>query len=151
MGNNWGFADDRYPDLRRAVQRLCADFPGPYWQQMDRTRAYPTAFVQAMTEAGFLAALIPEEYGGGGATIAEASAILEEINHSGANGGVCHAQMYTMGALSNANSAKPNSTKLRRSPTICSWLTWPSTSSACRGRIEKGVFRTSWSISQGFG
>ena len=69
MGNNWGFADDRYPDLRRAVQRLCADFPGPYWQQMDRTRAYPTAFVQAMTEAGFLAALIPEEYGGGGATI----------------------------------------------------------------------------------
>ncbi len=99
MSNDWGFVDDRYPELRRAVQRLCADFPGPYWQQMDRTRTYPTAFVQAMTEAGFLAALIPEEYGGGGASIAEASAILEEINRSGANGGVCHAQMYTMGAL----------------------------------------------------
>lgn len=99
MSNEWGFADDRYPELRRAVQRLCADFPGTYWQQMDADRAYPTAFVQAMTEAGFLAALIPEQYGGGGATIAEASAILEEINRSGANGGVCHAQMYTMGAL----------------------------------------------------
>ena len=99
MSNEWGFADDRYRELRRAVQRLCADFPGTYWQAMDRERTYPTAFVRAMTEAGFLAALIPEEYGGGGATIAEASAILEEINRSGANGGVCHAQMYTMGAL----------------------------------------------------
>ena len=99
MSNDWGFADNRYPALRRAVQRLCADFPGPYWQKMDRERAYPTAFVRTMTEAGFLAALIPEEYGGGGASIAEASAILEEINRSGANGGVCHAQMYTMGAL----------------------------------------------------
>jgi acyl-CoA dehydrogenase len=104
MSNEWGFADtgfadNRYPELRRAVQRLCADFPGAYWQEMDRARAYPTAFVQAMTEAGFLAALIPEEYGGGGGTIAEASAILEEINRSGGNGGVCHAQMYTMGAL----------------------------------------------------
>ena len=99
MSNDWGFADNRYPELRRAVQRLCADFPGAYWQEMDRARAYPTAFVQAMTEAGFLAALIPEEYGGGGGTIAEASAILEEINRSGGNGGVCHAQMYTMGAL----------------------------------------------------
>ena len=83
MGNDWGFADDRYPELRRAVQRLCADFPGPYWQRMDRERTYPSAFVQAMTDAGFLAALIPEAYGGGGATIAEASAILEEINRSG--------------------------------------------------------------------
>jgi acyl-CoA dehydrogenase len=104
MSNEWGFADtgfadNRYPELRRAVQRLCADFPGAYWQEMDRARAYPTAFVHAMTEAGFLAALIPEEYGGGGGTIAEASAILEEINRSGGNGGVCHAQMYTMGAL----------------------------------------------------
>ena len=99
MSNDWGFADDRYPELRRAVQRLCADFPGSYWQEMDAARAYPTAFVQAMTGAGFLAALIPEEYGGGGASIAEASVILEEINRSGGNGGVCHAQMYTMGAL----------------------------------------------------
>ncbi len=106
MSNEWGFADDRFPELRRAVQRLCADFPGPYWQKLDAAKAYPTDFVQAMTEAGFLAALIPEEYGGGGATIAEASAILEEINRSGANGGVCHAQMYTMGALVRHGSAE---------------------------------------------
>lgn len=99
MSDAWGFADDRFPELRRAVQRLCADFPGSYWQGIDRERAYPAAFVAAMTEAGFLAALIPEEYGGGGASIAEASVILEEINRSGANSGVCHAQMYVMGAL----------------------------------------------------
>lgn len=99
MSETWGFADNRFPELRRAVQRLCADFPGSYWQGLDREKAYPTAFVRAMTDAGFLAALIPEEYGGGGASIAEASAILEEINRSGANGGVCHAQMYVMGAL----------------------------------------------------
>lgn len=99
MSSEWGFADDRYPEVRRAVQRLCANFPGPYWQKMDADRAYPSAFVQAMTESGFLSALIPEEYGGGGASVAEASVILEEINRSGANGGVCHAQMYIMGAL----------------------------------------------------
>ena len=106
MSDDWGFADDRYPEVRAAVQRLCADFPGPYWQEMDAARAYPTAFAQAMTAAGFLAALIPEEYGGGGASLAEASVILEEINRSGGNGGVCHAQMYTMGALLRHGSAE---------------------------------------------
>ncbi|RME50849.1 MAG: acyl-CoA dehydrogenase, partial [Caldilineae bacterium] len=92
-------ANDRYPELRRAVRRLCERFPGPYWQRLDAEEAYPTEFVQAMTEAGFLAALIPEAYGGGGASIAEASVILEEVNRSGGNAGVCHAQMYIMGAL----------------------------------------------------
>ena len=92
-------ATPHYPELRRGVRQLCARFPGPYWQRLDADRAYPVEFVDAMTAAGFLAALIPEQYGGGGASIAEASVILEEVNRSGGNAGVCHAQMYIMGAL----------------------------------------------------
>ena len=88
-----------YPELRRAVRQLCARFPGEYWRRLDAQRAYPVEFVETMTAAGFLGALIPEKYGGGGATVAEASVILEEINRSGGNAGVCHAQMYVMGAL----------------------------------------------------
>ena len=80
--------------------------PRPYWQRLDAARAYPVEFVDAMTAAGFLAALIPEEYGGGGASIAEASVILEEVNRSGGNAGVCHAQMYIMGALVRHGSAE---------------------------------------------
>ena len=89
----------QFPELRRGVRQLCDRFPGPYWQRLDADRAYPVEFVEAMTAAGFLAALIPEAYGGGGASIAEASVILEEVNRSGGNAGVCHAQMYIMGAL----------------------------------------------------
>jgi len=88
-----------YADLRLHVRRLCATFPNTYWQQVDAARAYPEEFVQAMTAAGYLAALIPEVYGGGGSTLGEASVILEEINRSGGNAGVCHAQMYIMGTL----------------------------------------------------
>ena len=88
-----------FPELRRGVRQLCDRFPGTYWQRLDAERGYPVEFVTAMTESGFLAALIPEEYGGGGASIAEASVILEEVNRSGGNAGVCHAQMYIMGAL----------------------------------------------------
>jgi acyl-CoA dehydrogenase len=86
-------------DYRVAVRELCARFGGDYWQTMDERAAYPEAFVAALTEAGWLAALIPEAYGGGGLTLTEASVILEEINRSGANSGACHAQMYIMGAL----------------------------------------------------
>ena len=89
----------RFPELRRGVRQLCDRFPGTYWQRLDGERGYPVEFVEAMTESGFLAALIPEDYGGGGASIAEASVILEEVNRSGGNAGVCHAQMYIMGAL----------------------------------------------------
>ncbi|MCY4118531.1 MAG: acyl-CoA/acyl-ACP dehydrogenase [Caldilineaceae bacterium] len=89
----------KFPELRRGVRQLCDRFPGTYWQRLDAERGYPVEFVTAMTESGFLAALIPEEYGGGGASIAEASVILEEVNRSGGNAGVCHAQMYIMGAL----------------------------------------------------
>jgi alkylation response protein AidB-like acyl-CoA dehydrogenase len=90
---------DAIAPIREAVQALCAKFPGEYWRALDRERAYPTEFVQALTEAGFLAALIPEEYGGSGLTMRAAAAIMEEIHASGCNGAACHAQMYTMGTV----------------------------------------------------
>jgi acyl-CoA dehydrogenase len=92
-------SDDTHQDLRAAVRDLCRSFPDAYWRELDARRAYPDAFVKALTDAGYLAALIPEEYGGSGLGIAEAAIILEEINRSGANAGACHAQMYTMGTL----------------------------------------------------
>jgi acyl-CoA dehydrogenase len=88
-----------HQDLRAGVRDLCRNFPDTYWRELDAGRAYPAAFVKALTDAGYLAALIPEAYGGAGLGIAEASIILEEINRSGANSGACHAQMYTMGTL----------------------------------------------------
>ena len=91
--------NEDFEDIRASVRALCADFPGVYWREQDRERAYPQAFVEAMTKAGFLAVLIPEEYGGSGLGIAAASAILEEIHRSGANAAACHAQMYMMGTL----------------------------------------------------
>lgn len=85
--------------IRRAVREICARYPDSYWREVDERRGYPEAFVQELTRAGWLAALIPEEYGGAGLNITEASLILEEINHSGGNSGACHAQMYIMGTL----------------------------------------------------
>src|SRR3712207_2760356 len=85
--------------IRGAVRDVCADYPDAYWRELDRKDEYPEAFVKALTDAGWLAALIPEEYGGAGLGITEASVILEEINRSGANSGACHAQMYIMGTL----------------------------------------------------
>ena len=91
--------DLSYPEIREAVQKLCAQFPGAYWQSMDRDRSYPSEFVNALTQSGFLSVLIPEQYGGSGLGLAAAAAVLEEIHRSGGNGGACHAQMYTMGTL----------------------------------------------------
>jgi len=88
-----------YSDIRDAVAKLCADFPGEYWRKLDREMAYPTEFVDALTQAGWLAALIPEEYGGAGLPLGAGAAILEEMQASGGNSGACHAQMYTMGTL----------------------------------------------------
>jgi acyl-CoA dehydrogenase len=88
-----------YSDIRDAVARLCAQYPGEYWRKLDREMAYPSAFVNALTEAGYLSVLIPEEYGGAGLKLSAAAAILEEIQRAGCNGGGCHAQMYTMGTL----------------------------------------------------
>jgi acyl-CoA dehydrogenase len=90
---------DDYPEIREGVRRLCADFPGSYWRELDEKRAYPEAFVKALTESGYLAALIPEAYGGAGLPLRAASVILEEIHSAGCNAGACHAQMYTMGTL----------------------------------------------------
>ena len=91
--------DEDHRELREPVAALCARYPGEYWREKDRERAYPEEFVQALTDAGFLAALIPERYGGSGLGIGAAGAILEEIHASGCNGGACHAQMYTMGTV----------------------------------------------------
>jgi alkylation response protein AidB-like acyl-CoA dehydrogenase len=88
-----------FPDIREGVRALCEGFPGSYWRRLDRERGYPIEFVQALTEAGYLAALIPEEYGGSGLPLAAGAAILEEIHASGGNGAACHAQMYTMGTI----------------------------------------------------
>ena len=88
-----------FSEIRQEVAKLCADFPGAYWREKDRERAYPGEFVDALTRAGYLAALIPEEYGGAGLPLSGAAAILEEVQLQGCNGAACHAQMYIMGAL----------------------------------------------------
>jgi alkylation response protein AidB-like acyl-CoA dehydrogenase len=108
---------DELAQIRAAVRALCAKFPGEYWRTLDRERAYPTEFVRALTEAGFLAALIPEEYGGSGLTMRAAAAIMEEIHASGCNGAACHAQMYTMGTVLRHGSAEQ---KARYLPAIAS-------------------------------
>ena len=92
--------------IRESVRALCAGFPGEYWRALDRERAYPEEFVAALTKAGFLAALIPEEYGGSGLNMSAAVAIMEEIQASGCNGAACHAQMYTMGTVLRHGSAE---------------------------------------------
>ena len=96
---------ESFPEIRESVRRLCAQFPGEYWRALDRERAYPTDFVRALTQAGFLSVLIPEQYGGSGLGLAAATAVLEEIHRSGCNGGACHAQMYTMGTVLKHGSA----------------------------------------------
>lgn len=88
-----------YPEIREAVRRICANFPGSYWQELEAKEAYPSEFVKALTEAGYLSILIPEEYGGSGLPLRAASVVLEEIHAAGCNAGACHAQMYIMGTL----------------------------------------------------
>ena len=90
---------DDHAEIREEVRKLCARFPGEYWRKLDEARGYPTAFVSALTEAGYLSVLIPEEYGGSGLGISAAAAILETVQAEGCNGGACHAQMYTMGTI----------------------------------------------------
>jgi hypothetical protein len=95
-----------FADIRDGVRALCAKFPGEYWRALDRERAYPKEFVAALTDAGYLAALIPEEYGGSGLPLRAAAAILEEVHAAGCNGAACHAQMYTMGTILRHGSAE---------------------------------------------
>ena len=96
---------DKFQDIRDAVRALCAEFPDEYFRRIDEQRAYPEAFVDALTRAGWMAALIPQEYGGSGLGLAEASVIMEEINRSGGNSGACHGQMYVMNAVLRSGSA----------------------------------------------
>jgi acyl-CoA dehydrogenase len=103
---------EAYTEIREAVAKLCAGFPGPYWRALDREMAYPTAFVNALTESGYLSVLIPEEYGGSGLPLSAAAAILEEVQRAGCNGGACHAQMYTMGTLLRHGSEAQKATYL---------------------------------------
>jgi acyl-CoA dehydrogenase len=99
-------ARDNYPELREAVAALCKQFDSAYWQQVDEKRAYPEAFVDALTKAGWMSALIPEEYGGSGLSLTEATVIMEEVTRSGGNAGCCHGQMYNMNTLLRNGSAE---------------------------------------------
>ncbi len=101
-----------FAEIREAIRRICADFPGAYWRDLEAREAYPTEFVKALTAAGYLSVLIPEEYGGSGLPLRAASAILEEIHAAGCNAGACHAQMYIMGTLLRHGSAEQKSTYL---------------------------------------
>ena len=105
---------DEHAELREALRALCNQYPPAYWQKVDEERGYPDEFVKALTDAGWLAALIPEEYGGSGLTLAEASVIMEEINRSGGNSGACHGQMYNMNTLLRHGSDEQKSTYLPR-------------------------------------
>ena len=89
----------QYTEIRDAIRDLCKQFPDEYFRKIDEARVYPEAFVNALTEAGWMAALIPQEYGGSGLSLTEASVIMEEINRCGGNSGACHGQMYNMGTL----------------------------------------------------
>ena len=104
--------DHEYPEIREAIRDLCADFPATYFREIDEQRAYPEAFVDALTKAGWLAALIPQEYGGSGLSLVEASVIMEEINRSGGNSAACHGQMYNMGTLLRHGSAEQKASYL---------------------------------------
>ncbi len=103
---------DPHAEIRTEVRKLCAKFPGEYWRELDARRGYPTEFVKALTEAGWLAALIPEEFGGAGLPLSGAAAILEEIHATGCNGAACHAQMYIMGTILRHGSAAQKSAYL---------------------------------------
>jgi acyl-CoA dehydrogenase len=96
---------DQYQDIRDAMRDLCASYDSKYWQEVDAARGYPDAFVDALTGAGWLAAMIPQEFGGSGLGLAEASVVMEEINFSGGNSGAVHGQMYNMGTLLRHGSA----------------------------------------------
>ena len=103
------YTEDYFTDIREGVRNICEQFPNKYWQKLDSERAYPSEFVKALTDSGYLAVLIPEEFGGSGLGLAAATAILEEIHKSGGNAAACHAQMYTMGTLLRHGSTKQKS------------------------------------------
>ena len=103
------YTENYFTDIREGVRNICEQFPNKYWQKLDSERAYPSEFVKALTDSGYLAVLIPEEFGGSGLGLAAATAILEEIHKSGGNAAACHAQMYTMGTILRHGSNKQKS------------------------------------------
>ena len=103
------YTEDYFTDIREGIRNICEQFPNKYWQKLDSERAYPSEFVKALTDSGYLAVLIPEEFGGSGLGLAAATAILEEIHKSGGNAAACHAQMYTMGTILRHGSTKQKS------------------------------------------
>jgi len=109
-----GGGDEAHREIREEIRKLCLRFPGAYWRKLDRERLYPTEFVAALTEAGWLSALIPEEFGGSGLPLSAAAVILEEIQRNGCNGAASHAQMYIMGTLLNHGSAEQKRAYLPR-------------------------------------
>ncbi|EWM41884.1 acyl-CoA dehydrogenase, N-terminal domain protein [Bordetella holmesii 41130] len=114
-----------YQDIREAVRSLCSQFSAEYFRKIDEERGYPDDFVRALTEAGWLAALIPQEYGGSGLGLTEASIIMEEINRSGGNSGACHGQMYNMGTLLRHGSEAQKREYLPESPVAnCACSPW---------------------------
>ena len=114
-----------HSELRDAVRALCAQFPDEYHREVDARRGYPEAFVDALTKAGWMAALIPQEYGGSGLGLTEASVIMEEINRAGGNSGACHGQMYNMGTLLRHGSAEQKQRYLPASPAAsCACSRW---------------------------
>ena len=123
-------------EIRASVRALCARYGEQYWLELDGTRGYPTEFVRELTTAGFLTALIPEEYGGAGLGVLEAAAIMEEISRSGAHAGACHAQMYVMGTILRTGSGEPSWSRFSgaswRSFGDKSEITSPSASFPCR-------------------
>ena len=129
-------ARDNHPDLRDAVRQLCSQFDSTYWQQIDEKRAYPEAFVEALTKAGWMSALIPEEYGGSGLSLTEATVIMEEVTRSGGNAGCCHGQMYNMNTLLRNGSAAQ---KKKYLPKIASGVVRASrimSSECCRREVH---------------
>ena len=105
---------ERCPEIRNEIRKFCTQYGDEYWRKLDKESRYPEQFVDELTQAGWLAALIPEQYGGSGLTVTEASVILEEINRSGGNAAACHAQMYIMGALLRHGSAEQKQRYLPR-------------------------------------
>ena len=114
MNPHLNLSRDNHPELRDAVRQLCSQFGSAYWQKIDEGRAYPEAFVNALTKAGWMSALIPEEYGGSGLSLTEATVIMEEVTRSGGNAGCCHGQMYNMNTLLRHGSAQQKKNYLPR-------------------------------------
>ena len=133
------FNHDDFEDIRAGVRAVCADFPDEYHRKIDRDRSYPEEFVDALTKAGWMAALIPEQYGGSGLSLTAASVIMEEINRAGGNSGACHGQMYNMNTLIRHGSEEQRQTYLPKIASGCLLYTSPSPRDATLSRMPSSA------------